>query len=408
MRVNPRTVFHAVTLAAVAALLAEVGARIVFSVVAGRSLMLYGIGSVEPEQRPGMLFPDIDRVNWHRVLAADDQEKLFVESAAGSYSKYRPGQFKRNRDEYGHLSEIRINNLGFRGPDVLPDKPAGVFRILTLGASSTFGYRNRDHETYPHYLEQYLEQALVRRRQLDSNACPDVESFEVINLGIPHLNSANIRALFVSEGLELEPDGVTFYEGANETRVLEPSWLQTALSSLGDRLLLLRFLHSMVRSQLASFDAADLARQQEGLSAIFLDQLSRIAEACRENDIAFWVASQQAKSFIVPREEIQTVSYGEEVELVDRKLRAEGRVDLKELVFLMHAQLMRDLRDWVADSGVSFVDVASAMDALGERDELISWVHLTAAGNRIVARVLGEAILEAACPGDLPSDLEGG
>jgi hypothetical protein len=398
MSVSPRKAFHALTLATVAALLVELGARIVFSIVAGHSLLLYGIGSVEPEQRKGRLFPQIDRVHWHRVLAADDLEKAFVENDAGVYSKYHPGQFKQNRDEYGHLSEIQINNRGFRGRDISSDKRNGVFRVVTLGASSTFGYRNRDQETYPHYLEQYLNRALEARRQLGLQYCGEVESFEVINFGIPHLNSANIRALFIAEGLALDPDAVTFYEGANETRLFKPSWVQRSLSALGDRLLLVRFLHSLLQSQLSSFSADELARQQEGLSESFLDQLSRIAKACTENGVEFWVASQQAKSFIVSKEEIGSVSYEEEVELVNQKLLAEGRVGLKELVFLMHAQLMQDLRAWANETDVRFVDVASAIDARGGRDELISWVHLTAAGNLIVASELGEAILGAACP----------
>ena len=166
MSVSPRKAFVALTLATVALLLVELGTRVVFSIAAGHSLLLYGIGSVDPQQRKGMLFPRIDRIHWHRVLTADDREKVFVEHEAGVYSKYLPGQFKRNRDEYGQLNDISINNRGFRGRDISSDKPSGVFRVVTLGASSTFGYRNRDQETYPHYLEQYLNRALEARRPL--------------------------------------------------------------------------------------------------------------------------------------------------------------------------------------------------------------------------------------------------
>ena len=33
----------------------------------------------------------------------------------------------------------RLNNLGFRGPDIAPSPASGTVRIITLGASETFG-----------------------------------------------------------------------------------------------------------------------------------------------------------------------------------------------------------------------------------------------------------------------------
>lgn len=78
--------------------------------------------------------------------------------------------------------------------------------MVTLGASSTFGYYTRDDETYPHYLERYLSQRLAAGSRA-----------EVINLGIPHLRSEEILALFRAEGLPLDPDVVTVYLGANDS-----------------------------------------------------------------------------------------------------------------------------------------------------------------------------------------------
>jgi hypothetical protein len=382
----------------------EFAVRVAFSIATGESKLTYGLASSEPEQKPGMLFPKrTDPARWHTVLRADDREKTFVDHETGRYSKYQPHQYKRNRDEYGHLSDISINNLGFRGVDISVQKAPDTYRVVVLGASSTFGYRNRDDETYPHYLEQILNERLTKRRHGQPKYCGGVTSFEVLNLGIPHLNTANIHSLLVAEGLALDPDLVTFYEGANETRLIEASWVQRSLTALGDRLLGVRFIQSMLRSSLASFDAEEVAHHATGLSENFLDRLSAIADATDRGGVDLLIASQQAKSFLVPTSEMGAIRYADEVRLVADKLSREGEIALKEMVFLMHAELMRDLRKWAGErtgavgSRVGFVDVAARFDALGKRDQLLSWVHLSAEANRIVAAEFAGPIFERAC-----------
>ena len=39
---------------------------------------------------------------------------------------------------------------------------------------------------------------------------------EVINLGIPHLRSNHVLALFLAEALPLGPDVITYYQGSND------------------------------------------------------------------------------------------------------------------------------------------------------------------------------------------------
>jgi lysophospholipase L1-like esterase len=82
-------------------------------------------------------------------------------------------------------------------------------RVLTLGASSTFGFYDRDNETYPYYLQQFLNQH-----------CISGPEFEVINFGIPHASSRMLATLFLNEGLPLNPDVVTFYQGRNDSVVM--------------------------------------------------------------------------------------------------------------------------------------------------------------------------------------------
>lgn len=51
---------------------------------------------------------------------------------------------------------VTINALGFRGPERSARKPAGVFRIVCLGASNAYGAAVGDDETYPALLEREL------------------------------------------------------------------------------------------------------------------------------------------------------------------------------------------------------------------------------------------------------------
>ncbi|MGE4606459.1 MAG: SGNH/GDSL hydrolase family protein [Myxococcota bacterium] len=407
MQLNAKTALFGVATVLVGLIGIELVVRVVFSVASGESKLLYGLDSSEPAQKPGMLFPKkSDSARWHTVLSADDREKTFLTHETGSYSKYQPHQYKRNRDEYGHLSDIYINNLGFRGPDVAVRKSPGSYRVIVLGASSTFGYRNRDAETYPYYLEQILNERLRKRHRSQPGSCAAVDSFEVLNLGIPHLNAANIHSLLVAEGLDLDPDLVTFYAGANETRLIEAGPMQRVLSALGDRLITARFVRSMLRSYLSSFDAEELEHHASGLSENFLNHLSAVADATESGGVQLLIASQQAKSFLIPKAEMGEFSYPDEVRLVRNKLGSEGRISLKEMIFLMHAGLMRDLREWTTareaqhDSRVAFVDVASSFDSLRKRDQLLSWVHLSAEANRIVATEFATPILDRACAED--------
>jgi lysophospholipase L1-like esterase len=61
-----------------------------------------------------------------------------------------------NRIEFDH--PVAINGQGLRGPEVVP-KPEGMFRVLALGDSFTFGVGAEEDQTYPALLEEILARA---------------------------------------------------------------------------------------------------------------------------------------------------------------------------------------------------------------------------------------------------------
>jgi lysophospholipase L1-like esterase len=99
--------------------------------------------------------------------------------------------------------EVRTNSWGFRTFEFTERKKPGVFRIVCLGDSSTFGFNVEERDAYPAVLARLLEEAQPNR-------------FEVLNLGVPGYSSRQGLELIRQRVLELEPDLVTFAFGTND------------------------------------------------------------------------------------------------------------------------------------------------------------------------------------------------
>ncbi len=109
----------------------------------------------------------------------------------------------------GKNHRISHNALGFRGPETTWEKPAGVFRIVCLGGSSTYGHGPSANETtWPARLEALLNEAAVAgapRVEVINGGCQGYSSFEsLINLSV--------------RMVDLRPDLVLVYHGINDVR----------------------------------------------------------------------------------------------------------------------------------------------------------------------------------------------
>src|SRR5215469_9805992 len=71
---------------------------------------------------------DFVRFGTSFVSPVESEGDLLVRDAEGEHG--RP---------HTRYRQWAINNVGMRGPDIAPRKPAGVRRIVTAGASETFG-----------------------------------------------------------------------------------------------------------------------------------------------------------------------------------------------------------------------------------------------------------------------------
>lgn len=389
----------------------EVATRAFFATRVGPRVLFYGTPWHRKEVPAPTSNPLARHSQFHENRVGDYRGYIAGESA---YSKYFPHEEKWTESPDRRTSyRVRINNHGFRGDDFTVEKAPGTIRILTLGASSTFGYHDRDDETYPYLLG----------RELNAGA-PEGTRFEVINFAIPHATTDNMLAMFLNEGVMLDPDLVTFYEGSNDAVVIEPrsgKASEGVRQAISRRLLLAALLERLVPS-LGVADpewwwSEDLAERRK---TAFIANLDRLAEECRRRGIRLIVATQQLKSDIVPRETLHGVSYDQEVALLREQVargvigpgaaakvpadaldvRLAGTADAADIrtvnmfgvprVLLVHARLMAAERRWAAETGVPLVDTIRVLD--GDRDLLVNWVHLRPEANAKIARALAAAI----------------
>jgi len=104
--------------------------------------------------------------------------------------------------------QVRVNSKGLRGPEVAYEKAPGMFRVLVVGDSFTFGGQVEEDETFVVRLGHELQKAANR-------ASSEPRQIETINAGVDGWNTANELAWLTSEGLRYEPDLVVlmFYTG---------------------------------------------------------------------------------------------------------------------------------------------------------------------------------------------------
>lgn len=108
---------------------------------------------------------------------------------------------------------ISINSLGFRGPDLTPEKPSRDLRIAFLGASTTFCAEVSGNDfTWPHLVVEALQEEF-----------PDLE-IDYVNAAVPGYSVKTSLLNFRRRVASLRPDVTIIYHATNdlswETRFL--------------------------------------------------------------------------------------------------------------------------------------------------------------------------------------------
>ena len=340
-----KVLFSLVTLLIVIAV-SEVALRCVLVYFVGPRVLLYGT----PVYRDARTIPSaiMVKVGYTPPTPTDP---------ISPYHKFAPHEIKYDHDEHGVRFSPTINSSGFRGSTFTSKKKTGVLRVITLGASSTFGYHNRDDETYPYLLQQMLNEGGTRDLR-----------FEVYNLGIPHINSGQLLSLFVAEALPLNPDVITIYAGLNDSRnninhvMMRRKNFGGLYEFIRERMVTLAFLDSyLYYSGIRHYTKEDFDNLVIDAQTRFVSNVSRIFEECQKRNILCLVATQQARSRLIEREEVKGISYETEIEMVREKLHREG-LARRELAFLIHGEVMNKLRAWARETEVDGLSVTLSFD----------------------------------------------
>lgn len=160
-------------------------------------LLITGLATVAGLAASEVFVRHLDR-RWP-PLAQNDPLPLQVSSDPRIRLENRPGAsmvmrfFDRDAKPLRDVSAT-INDLGFRGPTVEREKPAGVFRIAVIGDSQTFGIGVGDGESWPAVLEKSLAPRVHGAR------------VEVMNCAVAGYDAEQSAAALESHWLAFAPD----------------------------------------------------------------------------------------------------------------------------------------------------------------------------------------------------------
>lgn len=152
--------------------------------------------------------PSLGQRNIQILLGEVDKEQALNE-------RPHPYLLWENTPNYISPNGVKeTNNLGYRNKeDFNFSKDANVFRVLTLGGSTTWGYLLDDPgDTWPSQLEEMLNDALSENS--------DYERIQVINGGLNYGTSAELLLHYLYRDRYLDPDIVIIHTGGNDAKLL--------------------------------------------------------------------------------------------------------------------------------------------------------------------------------------------
>ncbi len=131
-------------------------------------------------------------------------------------------------------TEVKVNSLGLRNPEITIQKPLGLKRILFIGDSITMGWGVKEEEAFPRKTETILNKNLI------------IPQYQSINAGISATGPESYYLYLKNSGMDLNPDIVVigFYLLNDINGGIDIDWTKTNAQGLPD----------VVRSKVAYVD----------------------------------------------------------------------------------------------------------------------------------------------------------
>jgi peptidoglycan/LPS O-acetylase OafA/YrhL/lysophospholipase L1-like esterase len=275
---------------------------------------------------------------------------------------------------------IRINNLGFRGPDLPRDK-GDAFRIVALGESQTFGPTLRDGEKpWPELLQDLFDQHASCGRKI-----------EVINGGTEAYTLENNLERMRRDILPLKPDLILSTHGMNGfypfglRRVPEPNepGVRPRASALIGRAVLTieRAAHDWRDRSSAQATTVALAPMSDAelMKSRYADEYRKLIALARDNGMDIALAdSTMSVNESSPREVKDF--YGAVFKPIDDIIAANAA----------HNRMVKLI---TRGENAPLIDMAAGVDGIWDDDLYLDIVHFTEAGNERVAGLMFRSLL---------------
>jgi len=288
---------------------------------------------------------------------------------------------------------LTINSAGMRDYEYTVDKGERVFRILSLGDSSTFGFKVRLTEIYHSVLEE----------RLNSSAAPGGARYEVLNAGVTGYTSAQCLAMYIHRGRRFKPDLVTIMIGANDM-IRNPALpdnqllknrsklLATPQSAL-EALAIFRLLRSWVHPPQVHPPPPpppppdDLTEEEDGPDAPEEPEVSTDKERVSLADFKKNIAELNRR----------VLEDGAKLVMINYTNTAEVMFDPTELYLTVSTQQYRDATEEVArEQGIPLLTVKAMTERSKLKDQglFLDRVHPTPRGHRLLAGRLHAFLIE--------------
>jgi len=296
---------------------------------------------------------------------------LFYQSPCGRYKKYNPKFQVRGK----------INSYGFRGKEFSINKPKGVFRIVNLGGSTTYGTSVEDGFTYPEYLGKDL--------MLNTN-----KKFEVINAGIGGSTIYEIACLFKKEIIPLHPDIITINSVLNnfyfsDLAYKAPPPHPLSLQGINNFLLTKSVFYVTLREKLA------LLLKQEMVS-IYRAPPKQAAKNFMNTE-SFWVDLEKSFKDIIYYAKLNNIKVLIiEEPIITSFFKNRNYVLLDKGIEPVYRRVASLLKKISIEEGVSLLETHDSFKNIPAEEYFTDGLHLTPKGNEFLANLIAEKIREMA------------
>lgn len=285
---------------------------------------------------------------------------------------------------------VTVNRLGFRGSERLDwEKPAGAFRLVALGGSSTFCYQTDDAGIWTRLLELRLRERFGA-------------AVQVVNAGTPGYGSFESKVHYLYRVRNLDPDAVLVYHGWNDLKRLRR--VEARLDPVSKGVYRAEPLKAFARGLQLSWRLRALVqgRAPGSLPPRAEDALPEAGDApiAPGGRAHTWVRRNYRDLALLLRADDVLPVFVSQASLVSRETLA--REETRQRIYaeytdLAYEELLQQtlavralVRGVAAEQGALYVDGYAALPhALSHFHD---HVHLTSVGNAALADALGEAL----------------